>query len=402
MGPAGDIIGSVLATSVLDVIGRKKTILLGGIPQFLSFVFIALANYSPILLYIARLIGGIAEGIFFVTVPIYIGEAAEARVRGVLGTLFTVVLILGIVVVNIVGHCLSIVKTAIVFLPFPVIFLLSFLQMPETPYYFLMKHDAKNAEKSLRFLRRKRNVEKELALLTRDVDRQMSEKGEFIDLFRIKSNRKACFAMAGMRTVQQFAGISTFTFYYQMLFRDATDSIPPHLGSILIVCLQAIFTYIAALFIDRSGRKPFLIFSCIGSSLMLLGQGIFFTLRDFLEVDVSTVKYLPIIGMVIYIAVFALGLGSVVNLMLGELFSASIKAKALGLMNIVFGVTMFASTNFYQYTASIGLAIPMFTFGVCTALGAIFCWLCVPETRGKTLEEIQQELKGKRKNLEQL
>lgn len=383
---------------MLDVIGRKKTILYSGLPQFLSFILIALSNYSPILLYIARFTGGLAEGVFFVAVPIYIGEVAEARVRGVLGTLFTVVLILGILVVNVVGSCLSIDKTALVFLPFPLLFMLSFLQMPETPYFALMKHDSKSAENTLRFLLRKRNVDKELSSLTKDVDRQMSERGEFLDLFKIKSNRRACIAMAGMRTVQQFAGISTFTFYYQMLFRDATDSIPPHYGSILMVSLQTLFTWFASLFIDKSGRKPILIISCIGCSCVLLLQGVFFSLRDFFHFDVSTVKYLPLIGMVIYIAVFAIGLGSVVNLMLGELFSASVKAKALGLMNIIFGVTMFLSTKFYQYsTDAVGIAVPMLTFGVCTGLGTIFCWLCVPETKGKTLEEIQQELKGNKK-----
>lgn len=383
---------------MLDVFGRKKTILYSGIPQFLSFVFIALSNYSPILLYVARLIGGVAEGVFFVSVPIYIGEVAEARVRGVLGTLFTVVLILGIVGVNVVGYYLSIDRTALVFLPFPLLFMLSFWQMPETPYFHLMKHDSNSAENSLRFLRRRQNVEKELIALTRDVERQMSERGAFFDLFRIKSNRKACIAMAGMRTVQQVSGISTFTFYYQMLFRDATDSIPPHFGSIMMVCLQVVFTWFASLFIDRSGRKPILIFSCIACSLVLILQGVFFAVRDFFHVDVSAVNYLPLIGMIAYIAVFSVGLGAVVNLMLGELFSASVKAKALGLMNINFGVLMFLSTKFYQYTAdTFGIAVPMLTFGVCTGLGTIFCWLYVPETKGKTLEEIQQELKGNKK-----
>lgn len=398
IAPIGDVIGSLLATTVLDVIGRKKTILYSGVPQFLSFGLIALSNFSPILLYIARLIGGIAEGVFFVCVPIYIGEVAQPQVRGVLGTLFTAVLILGIVVVNIVGYYLSINQTALVFLPFPLLFMLSFAQMPETPYFSLMQNRTNEAEKSLRFLRRKQNVENELASLTKDVNRQMSERGSYVDLFKIKSNRKACIAMAGMRIVQQFAGISTFTFYYQLLFREATDSIPPHFGSILMSSLQTIFTWLASFFIDKSGRKPLLIFSCTGVSLVLILQGVFFSLRDFAGVDVFSVKYLPLVGMVVYIAVFAVGLGSVVNLMLGELFSASIKAKALGLMNIVFGVTMFISTKFYQYTTdTVGIAVPMYTFGICAGLGTFFCWLCVPETKGKTLEEIQQELKGNKR-----
>lgn len=355
------------------------------------------------MLYIGRLIGGIAEGVLYVAVPVYIGEVAEPRVRGVLGTLFSVVLILGIVVVNIVGYYLSIDKTALVFLPFPLLFMLSFLRMPETPYYFLIKHDTTNAEKSLRFLRRKYNVENELISLTNDVNRQMSEKGAFLDLFRNKSNLKACFIVGGVRIVQQYSGISSFTFYYQMLFREVTDAIPSHIGSIIMVCLQAFFTYTAAFFIDRSGRKPILMFSCISTSIILLAQGIFFSLRDFLHIDVSNVIYLPVIGMVVYIAVFAVGLGSVTNIILGELFSVSIKAKALGLMNILFGITMFTSSKFYQYTTdNVGIAVPMLTYSACTALGAIFCWLCVPETKGKTLEMIQQELRRGKKNREQL
>lgn len=268
--------------------------------------------------------------------------------------------------------------------------------MPETPYYLLMKNNRSAAEKSLQFLRQRKNVEQELESLQNDVDRQLSESGTFMDLWRIPSNRKACIIVIGLRTFQQFSGISAFTLYTQKLFKEAVDTISPSLSANIFSLIQLILTFFSSILVDITGRKPLLIFSCVSCFFVLTIEAVYFILRDFTSIEVSSLWWLPLGGMILYIIVFSIGLGSIVNLMIGELFNQSVKAKAMCLVNIYFAIAMSVTTKFFQFMTDLnGLSVPILVFGGSCGLGALFCYYIVPETKGRTLEEIQQLLKGK-------
>lgn len=202
--------------------------------------------------------------------------------------------------------------------------------------------------------------------------------------------------MFGLRIIQQCSGTSAISAYMQIIFEKSTKVLSKDLASILIVGIQLMVNFIAILIVDKTGRKPLLITSCLGCFTMLLFMAVFFTLSEYSGLDLSNMDYLPVVGIVVFTCAFAIGLGNVVNLMTGEMFSSSIKAKATSLMNVIFAVFMTLTTKFYQFTAdTIGMCFPFFVFSVCQVLGALFCYWYVPETKGKTLEQIQQELKGR-------
>ncbi|KAJ3651072.1 hypothetical protein Zmor_017133 [Zophobas morio] len=395
IGPFGDIFGDILSAWIVDLVGRKITILLISVPQLLSFTCIYLSSFSKILLYVARFSGGVAEGACFTILPIYICEISEPKIRGLLGASFSLIMMFGIFTVNVVGSYTSLCTTALVSLAFVLLFIVTFLPQPESPYYLLMKNKPEEARRSLKKLRHRETVDEELATLTKDVRRQMSERGTFKDLVAIKSNKMASIVMVILRILQQYSGFGSFSFYAQLLFKEATDAIPQHLAAILMITIQATVTTIPTFIVDIVGRKPLIMTSIGGCCVTLFFNGVFFILRDSGVVDVSHLTVLPLVGLLVFIVFFATGLGSVVNLVSGELFPATIKAKALCVMNVVFAVSMLTSTKFYQYTAdNYSLAIPFMVFGVFQFVGFILCWRFVPETRNKTLEQIQQELKG--------
>ncbi|KAJ8939501.1 hypothetical protein NQ314_011116 [Rhamnusium bicolor] len=255
--------------------------------------------------------------------------------------------------------------------------------MPESPYYLVMKSRIAEAEISLQKLRRKKNVDKELKMLISDVNRQISEPGRYKDLFIINS-----------------AAYQHFHCTCRCFLKKSTNVLPKDIASTLIFGLQFISNAMAAFVVDKTGRKPLLTLSCLGCCFMLIFEGVYFTIQDYTDIDVSNLDYLPLIGIVIFTIAFAIGQGNVINLMIGEMFSSSIKAKASCIMNIIFAVTMTMSTKFFQYTSdSISLCVPFYVFGACQLLGGAFCILYVPETKGKTLEDIQQELKGRCKTI---
>ncbi|KAJ8982610.1 hypothetical protein NQ317_005082 [Molorchus minor] len=396
IGPVGDLFGSIIYPAIVDRIGRKNTILLIAVPQILSMTMIYLSFYSKILLYAARFTGGLAEAACFTIIPLYIGEVCEPRIRGRLGSLFSTVLTVGMLAVNVVGSYLNMHTAALIFATLPVLFLIIFSQMPESPSYLIMKSKVVEAEDCLRKLRRKENVDDELKILMNDVNRQMSEPGRYRDLYTIKSNRLACVVMFTLRIIQQFSGVSAFALYMQVLFDKSTTILPKETASITICIIQLISNLTGVLVVDRTGRKPLLVLSCIGCSLTLFFEAIYFTLQDYTVVEVSNFDYLPLVGIVVFTVTFTVGLGNVVNLMIGEMFSSSIKAKASCLMNVIFAITMTFGTKFFQYTSdTISMCVPFYVYGICQVLGAVFCVVYVPETKGKTLEEIQLKLKEK-------
>lgn len=349
------------------------------------------------MLYVARFSAGLGEGATFTIMAMYIGEIAEPSFRGTLGSSMSVTLRIGMLFINIIGSYMNIEDTALVCILFPIAFIVTFLWMPESPYYLLMREKPREAEKSLKFLRRVDDVQEELLKLTTDVRRQLSETSSFKDLITIKSNRRACVIILGLRTIQQFSGISAFTLYTQMLFKEAVDDIQPSTAAIIFSSLQLVMTLVSSFIVDKTGRKPLLIFSCVSCCAVLIIEGVYFILRDYTGVSLDGAKWIPLATMIIFIIVYSVGLGSIVNLMVGELFSASIKAKASCIANVYFAVCYSISTKFFQTVSDAeGLSIPFMVFGVCSGMGAVFCYYFVHETKGKTLEEIQHRLKGKK------
>ncbi|XP_050298938.1 facilitated trehalose transporter Tret1-like [Anthonomus grandis grandis] len=395
IGPLGHVAGGFLASHLADFIGRKYTVLAIGLPQLLSFIVIYVSYYNIGLLYVARILGGLGEGASLALLPCYIAEVAEPSVRGSLGSFPNLLLLFGQLFINLVGSYLSIHVTALICLAFPIIFWITFVHMPESPYYCFMKEDEEGARKSLQTLRRKLDVDKELKQLALDVNRQMSEKGSYGDLFRIYANKKAFFLVSVTRIIQVFTGSIALMSYQQVMLSQATD-LSPILASVVLITSGIVMVIVASFYIDKAGRKLSLFYSSTFTCLALLSQGIFLTVRDYTHLDISKVSWLPLPIMLLYNIAFRGGLGVVTNIFTSEIYSASIKAKAMSLGGLINAISMIISTKLYQIAADyVGLAVPFYIFAFTTFLGTLFFYFVLPETKGKSLERIQQELKCK-------
>ncbi|XP_018565807.1 facilitated trehalose transporter Tret1-like [Anoplophora glabripennis] len=390
----GHVIGGFSGSTLSDTMGRKYTLLAAAVPQVSSFIMIYFSYYGTYLLYCARVIGGIGEGVVVAVLPTYLAEVSSPNIRGAIGTLSTLFARSGCLFINLLGSYTDIHTAALVCLAFPVLHWVLFVNFPETPYYLLMKGKTERARQSLKALRGSQDVEKEVLRLTADVARQMSESGTYKDLFTIDSNRKAFFLITAARIFQQFTGTSAFINYYQILIEQNTD-LSPVMGSSLIILTQIIMSALASKFVDRFGRKPLLTASAGLTFSVLLILGIYFTLKDYTSLDLSVIHWFPLPMMVLFIITFFLGMGVIMPILVSEVYSTSIKARAISLGGIVFASSMTASTKFYQYAGdNFGLAVPFYTFAASTFFGTLFFHFKVPETKGKTLEAIQQELKG--------
>ncbi|CAH1104070.1 unnamed protein product [Psylliodes chrysocephalus] len=397
--PLSLMVASPIFAKLSDVIGRKKTLLLIVIPQIASWLLAGFAK-SVYVFYAARVCAGIADGCLFSTLPTYIGEIANPSVRGTWGNAIPTSLYFGEFLITVIGSYFGVTPTSFICLPLTILYLAMFVMMPESPYFCIMKGEEEQAKSSLRFLKRLTNVDEIYMRLKADVERQLSESGAWKDLIKIESNRKALLAGLFLRLSQQLAGMSVFLTYTQFIFHKSGSDVSHEIASMVYMGLCSALNILATIFIvPRFGRKVCYMTSSALCSIVLLIMGIFMFINDELEVDVSSFSWIPVVGMVMFQVFACYGIGVIPTLMLSELYSASIKSKAMTILVIAFGVGNFATSSiFYNLNIIFGFYSPFLFFMMCTAVSAVLSHYIIPETRGKSLEEIQQMLKNNNKH----
>lgn len=364
-------------------------------PYIVSFLLIAVAD-NIYIFYLSRAITGIADGGLFSAFPAYIGEVTTPRIRGTWGNCLALYLYIGEAVINAIGGYTSVRTCAWICLIFPTLFLCTYLFMPETPYYYVMKGKKDEARKVLKTLRRLDDVEIELQQIESYVNRQMSELGTWKDLFVVKSNRRALIAGVFLRWAQQLSGISCFAVYTQYIFKQAGGNLSAIQSAIIFQTALAAATFVCSVFSDKIGRRSSMAVSLITSSIVIGAISLFLYIStEHPEIDISGCQWVPLAGMMVYVVTYSAGLGIVPTLMLGELFSASIKGKGLAVLTIVLSVSVSVITKLFQVMeVHVGMYAPFAMFSVSCFVNTFFTYYFVPETKGKTLEEIQLDLKG--------
>lgn len=390
----GAVIGCFLAAKIVDNIGRKKSMLLVSPLYFIAWIMIAYSG-SKYIFHAARILSGIADGIAFTTFPMYLGEIADSKIRGLLCSSIPITTVLGFMLIAIVGSMYSIKDAALISSVLPIVHFVLFSFMPESPYYLLMKNKPEQAQKSLIKLRGDQNVSEELERFTKSVKEDEENKGSIWDLFSVESNRKGVYIVVGLRGLQQFCGPMVITFYATIIFNESKSDLSSTTCTSIYFGIQVVCSIICSCLVDKIGRRPLLILSTIGSCIALAVQGGYFYIKDTTDYELKEYTWVPVAALLTYDVLFNLGIGTIPVMMLGELFPTSVKAFALCLADIYFGVVVIIATKFFQImNDNMGMSIPFFVFSGCSAIALVYTVFCIPETKGKTLEEIQDYFKG--------
>lgn len=384
----------------MDKIGRKYTLLSIAIPHALSFICTGLGR-SIYIFYLARIFSGLSEGCAFTALFTLVAEISTPKVRGSWGNTLTCSMYLGYPVINTIGGFVNVATAAWICITLPIIFAICLVFIPESPYYHLMRGKKAEARMSLLWFRRMEAVENELNEIENAVKKQMSETGTWMDLLTIKSNRRALIAAVFLRIAQQFSGIACFAVLTNLIFEKAGGNISARLSSIIFTTGVATANFITSFTVDKFGRRISVITSLVACFFILSSQSIFFYISlERPDIDTSSVSWFPLVGMIFYVPAHAIGLGIVPSLMLGELFAANVKAKGLCVANISFSLLVGGTSEMFQVLMeNYGLYMPFAIFAGCCGVNSFIAYMIIPETRGKTLDEIQQALKGGRKDM---
>ena len=388
----GCVIGAMLAGYFSDRMGRKKVLIITAILFFISSIAAALAGDLTQFI-LARLIGGLGIGAASMLSPLYISEIAPARNRGTLVSLYQLAIVLGINLIYFVNLRIAAMgdetwnidsgwryMLASGVLP-ALLFLLLLFFVPESPRW-LIARDRKG--EALDILKKVNGEEAAPVVYNEIADAVQHETGTLKELFK-PGLRMAMLVGAFLALFCQITGINAIIYYAPEIFKSAGFGAESAFKQTVIIgVINTLFTFIAILFIDRAGRKALLLWGITGMIICLLAIGACYYFQFFS----GPWLLICILG---YIASFACSLGPVPWVIMAEIFPTKTRGVAMSFATVVLWVGVVLITQLTPILLEkLGGAFTFWLFMVNAIILLVFTWNRVPETRQRTLEDIEK------------
>lgn len=376
-----------------DIVGRKTAMLLMVVPFTIGWLLIIFSN-SMVMFYFGRFITGVSGGAFCVAAPLYTSEIAESEIRGTLGSYFQLMLTIGILFSYVLGTILENMKIlSIISGIVPLVFFAVFFFMPETPVYYLKKGNEEAARKSLARLRGDQyDIELELQTHRETLEETTRSNVSFAVMIRSRAVKKGFIIAYGLMLFQQMSGVNSIIFYSSDIFTKAGSSLPPNEASIIVGAVQVISVFIGTLVVDKLGRRILLLASIVVMFLTTLILGVYFYCITYTNAF-DNLKWFALIPLCVFLIMFSLGFGPIPWMMMPEIFAPEVKGIAGSSACLFNWLTAFIVTKFYSDMVDAVQSYGTFwIFSAFCLIGIVFVYFLVPETKGKTLDQIQREL----------
>jgi sugar porter (SP) family MFS transporter len=390
----GAILGALLSGYLADKISRKWTKVISGCVYFIAAIGCALSFSVPMLIGF-RFLLGLSVGTASFVSPLYISEVAPPRVRGGLVSFNQLAITTGILISYLVNFAFQGVPgnwrwmLGIAALPGAAL-AIGMLTVPHTPRWLAQVRrddEALDVLKKLREHDEKADVDAELDDIHKANEREAGSKVK--DLFAPKI-RPLIIIGLGLAIAQQFVGVNTVIYYAPTILSDTGLTASSSIAQTVSVGItNVVFTIIAVLLLDRLGRRSLLLIGTVGLTLSLALLGVYFSFPALQH----GAGYVALIGLLVYIAAFAIGLGPVFWLMISEIFPSGVRSKAMSVSTMANWAANFVVAG--SFLTLNMLITRQGTFFLYTAIGVaafLFFLFRVPETKGRSLEEIQQDL----------
>ena len=407
-GLLGAVIGSGIAGWLSERFGRSRNLVLAAALMLLSALGSALANSIELLVF-ARWLGGLGVGISAMVCPLYISEISPTHLRGRLVTVFQFAITLGIMLalfnnfgLHQWGDSIGQTVTAGSFMKWFVVdetwramfaselipgllFLVLASLLPESPRWLVKAGRHEQAGKVLNRIFRN-GSEQELEMIQQTVAKESATKKRFADVFSKKYRKPLIIAMM-LAAFAQFSGINVVFYYGTSMLETAGLKADSALSGMAVIGFcNMIFTTIAMVFVDKLGRRKLLQIGTVGAIACLTGIGATFS---------GGANTMLIVMMCAFVAFFAFSLGPIKFIFASEIFPTNIRSHAMSIVIL----TMWATDTIVgQFTPSlreaVGPAITFFIFAAILVPQIFMVWKLMPETAGRSLEEIESTYYG--------
>ncbi|XP_050670795.1 facilitated trehalose transporter Tret1-like [Leptidea sinapis] len=398
LSPIGFMCGSLVTRFLCDTIGRRRSILASAVPMICGTIIAATAKKAW-LLFIMKFLWGFSTGMVSTIVTIYIAEIADKEIRGRLVVSTRFMFNFGSLVVMCIGSFLSYAALNYCLLSMPILYFSFCIWIPESPYYYLKEGKVECARKELIRLRGSTDgLEADLERLSAQVKKEMSHASSSWELFRGRQYRKAIIIVVGLKLTQIMTGTQAVIQYLGVIMHESKAGIPLYLLLIIFGAIKFSVGIMSSMLADRVGRRPLLIYSFFGSSVSLAIVGTYFFLLEVLSINNTSLQpygFITFAGIVSSSVISTFGFNSIIGVIQGEVFPMNVKAVAITSLNIYGGILGFTVTKLFQKIKdATGLCGVFWFFSSVALLGSIFSFFIIPETKGKSLREIQVMLQG--------
>lgn len=387
----GCIVGAAIGGKLIDVLGRRMMLI---ITSLVFAVGAILTGVAPDLttFILCRVFVGLAIGVASLVVPIFIAEKAPPSLRGALVTFDQLAITVGIAVAYWVDLAFANANMgwrpmfAVAAIP-GIVLLVGMFFLNETPRWLASKGRWEDADRSLSETVQGAEKEAELQAIRSSLEEEKKfSKSEIRHQLFHGKFFPALVVAVGLAGLQQLVGINTVIYYAPTIFgyagfHSASGAI---LATSVVGVVNVLATIVSAFLFDRVGRKPLLLVSTAGVAITLAALGIVFAM------GASNAGYLVLICLLAYIISFAIGLGPCVWIINSEIFPTHLRAMGGSIAAMSNWVAnLLVSITFLSLLNALGTSLVFWLYAVVSVGALIFFWLRIPETKGKTLEQIE-------------
>ncbi|MGC9341518.1 MAG: sugar porter family MFS transporter [Bacteroidales bacterium] len=407
----GAVLGALSSGRLTDIFGRKKVIMVTSVIFALGAILTGAAP-TPGFLAGSRIVLGIAIGISSFTVPLYISEISPTKIRGALVSSFQLMITIGILVSYFSDLAIADESNPFSWRwmfyvgVFPAIILfVGMLFLPETPRFLIGKGKDEKGRKILSKVEDPELVDIAIKRIKDDIEKDKLQATNWTEIFK-PWLRTALFIAIGIMFVQQFVGINTIIYYAPTVFIIAGfgGAKAAIAATVSVGVVNVLSTVLSMFLIDKLGRRKLYFIGLTGMAVALAALGTFFLLKDSLG---PSLKYITVGTVLIYIFFFAISLGPLGWLIISEIFPLKVRGLGMSigsLSNWLFNavVTFTFMKLAWAFTAPgmeiINEGVPepdpnpagsFFVYSIIAVIGIIWGLKYIPETKGITLEEIE-------------
>ncbi|PTI42752.1 D-xylose transporter XylE [Staphylococcus succinus] len=397
----GCVIGGLLSSSFSSRLGRKRSLqvasvlfiisaLLSGYPEFIFFEPGQSTLGLLLMFNCYRILGGIGVGLASAISPMYISEISPSSIRGTLVSWNQFAIIFGMLVVYFVNYGITFGETQqwidstgwrymfmTAALPAVLFFVLLFF-VPETPRYLTLVNKNEDALSVLnKIYLSKEHAQKVLNDILSTKNKETDVKAPLFSF-----GKTVIIIGIVLSIFQQFIGINVALYYAPRIFENlGAGGHASMIQTVVMGFVNVIFTIIAIIYVDKFGRKPLLIIGSTGMAIGMLGMSI-------LTAN-GTFGVITLVFMVIYTASFMMSWGPIIWVLLSEIFPNRIRSAAMAVAVAVQWLANFTITSTYPFMMDISGTMTYGFYALMSILSGIFIWKFIPETKGRTLEEIE-------------
>ncbi|XP_061703967.1 facilitated trehalose transporter Tret1-like [Cydia pomonella] len=382
-------LGYVVSSGLVDVIGRKQCVILSSVTRMAAALLFLFAR-DVWMLILGRAILGLSEGIILSVVPVYASEIASKEIRGALGVMLQIFTSIGSVIMLSVGPFISYFNLNLMFTLFTLVTSIPTIFLPDTPSFLFNKGKEEESKNVLIFLRGELNANDELKEYTMNYK---SEKPGLLTIFRDKMFQKSLGKSGFMIITLFLIGFNCVMTYLQTILDSTQTNVRSEVASGIIGGINLLASISTLMITDRFGRKPILICTSLGLIVGMVGLGVFFKVAETRAEVSGFLNYLPLISLVIVVFCHSGGLGSLFWVVVAELFDDRSRGTGMATTLLIGTMPSFLTMRYFAPLTNIFGPAPVFwAFAVSSAVLATFVALRIPETKGKSFAEIQQEL----------